>query len=251
MYINAIGHYIPALRIDNNYFKELNGLDDEWIFPRTGIKTRSRMSEGENGHTMGLAAVENALATLPYPIETVDLIIHASYSPLDTVGTLAHVVQQKYQVAGAKAFYISSACSSFVNAVEIVQSFFQTGKATRALVIATEQNSLYSHDNCEKSGHLWGDAAAAMFISKDPVATANEPRIIDTFTRGLGHVGCGPDGVYLQPGIDGLQMPDGRDVFQHACEYMVEALRTILTNNNLSINDLNYIIPHQANQRIV
>jgi len=250
MYINSIGHYIPSTRVDNSHFEKVSGLSDEWIVSRTGIKTRSKAGKDENNHTMGLQAVENALPKLPYSIEDVDLIIHASYTPYDTVATLAHVVQQKYNIANAKSLYISSACSSFVNAVEIVQAFFVTNKASKALIIASEHNTAYSDEMSEKSGHLWGDAAAAVFISKEKI-NENEAEIIDVFTRGLGHVGKGPDGVYLRPAIDGLVMPDGRDVFQNACGFMIEALETVLKNNGLTIEDLNYIIPHQANQRIV
>lgn len=250
MFINSIGHYIPSARVDNAYFEPLLGLTDEWIYSRTGIKTRSKAGEHENNHTMGLQAVDAALANLPYDIEEVDLIVHASYSPLDTVATLAHVVQQKYNIPNAKAIYISSACSSFVNAVEIVQTYMIAEKASKALVIASEHNTSYSHENDEKSGHLWGDGAAAVFISKEQVKES-EPEIVDVLTRGLGHIGKGPDGVYLQPGKDGLVMPDGRDVFQNACGNMIEALSSVLKNNGLGIEDLNYIIPHQANQRIV
>ncbi len=250
MFINAIGHYLPSERVDNAYFEKVNGLSDEWIVSRTGIKTRSKASKEENNHTMGLNAIENALPQLPYPIEEVDLIIHASYSPLDTVATLAHIAQQKYYMENAKAFYISSACSSFVNAVEIVQTYFSANKASKALVIASEHNTIYSHENCEKSGHLWGDGAAAVFISKEKIKD-NEAQIIDVVTRGLGHIGKGPEGVYLQPKEAGLVMPDGRDVFQNACGNMIESLSSVLNNNGLNISDLNYIIPHQANQRIV
>lgn len=250
MYINAIGHYIPTTRIDNAYFEKVNGLSDEWMFTRTGIRTRSKAAEDEDNHSMGLRALEFAVEKLPYPIESVDLIIHASYSPLDTVATLAHVVQKKYNIAQAKAFYISSACSSFVNAVEIAQTFFLAKKANRVLIIASEHNTAYSNDFCEKSGHLWGDAAVAVFISKKK-ESKEDARIIDVTSRGLGHVGKGPDGVFLQPGKDGLAMPDGRDVFQNACGYMIEALDSVLTENGYKKDDLDYIIPHQANQRIV
>ncbi len=250
MFINALGHYIPSLRLDNSYFEKLSGLTNEWFLSHTGIQSRSKAGENEDNHSMGLAAVADALTHLPYAPDTVDLIIHASYSPLDTVATLAHVVQQKYLMSKAKAFYISSACSSFVNAIEIVQTYFMANKASRALIIASEHNSAYSDERCEKSGHLWGDGAAAVFISKDK-NEANEAQIIDVFTQGLGHIGKGPEGVYLRPKTKGLVMPFGRDVFQHACGNMIDALQVVLTNNKLTIEDLNYIIPHQANMRII
>jgi 3-oxoacyl-[acyl-carrier-protein] synthase-3 len=250
MYINSIGHYVPTARVDNAYFEKVNGLSDEWIFTRTGIKTRAKAGEDEDNHTMGLRALDEAITKLSYSIKTVDLIIHASYSPLDTVATLAHVVQQKYNILKAKVFYLSSACSSFINAIEIAYTFFQSKKASRALIIASEHNTAYSHDYCEKSGHLWGDAAVAVFVSKKK-ESKNDARIIDVTTHGLGNIGKGPGGVYLQPGKAGLVMPDGQDVYQKACRYMVEALNEVLNENDFTMDELDYIIPHQANQRIV
>jgi 3-oxoacyl-[acyl-carrier-protein] synthase III len=81
--------------------------------------------------------------------------------------------------------------------------------------------------------------------------TDNDPEIIEIYTRGLGHVGKGPYGVSLRPKEEGITMPDGRDVFMHACKYMIEALESMTSNNNMTVDDLNYIICHQANKRIV
>ncbi len=250
MYINSIGHFIPSLRLDNAYFEKITGRSNEWFLTHTGIMSRSKASKEENNHTMGLNAVENALSTLPYAIQDVDLIIHASYTPLDTVATLAHVVQQKYSIVNAKSLYVSSACSSLVNAIEIAESFFISGKASKALIVASEHNTAYSNESCEKSGHLWGDGAAAIFISKESM-NENESKIIDLTTKGLGHIGKGPEAVYLRPRTEGLVMPFGRDVFQHACGEMIDALSEVLNKNNLNLNDLNYVIPHQANKRII
>jgi 3-oxoacyl-[acyl-carrier-protein] synthase-3 len=250
MFINAISHYIPEERIPNEYFKNVNGLDDEWIYERTGIRTRSKAGKGENTNTMSIEAVKRANKSLPFDIKEVDLIVGASYTPYDTVATIGHVIQREFGIQDARVVYLSSACSSMVNAIELVEGYFATGKASRALVIASEHNSLYSDEKCEKSGHLWGDGATALFISDEPIGI-KPGEILNIFTRGLGHIGKGTDAVYLRPGDGGLQMPDGRDVFMHACNFMRVALENSLENCNLSLEDLDYIIPHQANQRII
>jgi len=250
MFINTISHYIPEHRVPNEYFKNLNGLDDEWIFDRTGIRTRSKAGKNENANTMAVEAVSKALKTLPFDIKEVDLIIGASYTPYDTVATIGHVVQREFGIPEAQVMYVSSACSSLVNAMEIVEGYFAMGKATRALIIASEHNTMYSDETCEKSGHLWGDGATAMFISDEPLG-AKPGEILNIFTRGLGHIGKGPEAVFLRPGEGGLQMPDGRDVFMHACNFMRVALETTLENCSLAIDDLDFIIPHQANHRII
>jgi len=250
MYINALGHYLPAELVPNSYFFEVNGLTDEWIYTRTGIKTRTRAKVGENTNTMGIEAVKAALNDLPYPITDVDLIIGASYSPFDTVATMAHIAQKEFCIPDAQALYISSACSSFINAMEIVEGYFAMGKATKALVIAAEHNTLYSNETDEKSGHLWGDGAAAIFVSKEP-CRPGESQILDIFTRGLGHIGKSTDAVYLQLADAGLVMPNGKDVFNHACKFMIDALQEILDRNKFTVADLSWLIPHQANMRII
>jgi len=250
MFINTISHYIPEGRVPNAYFKKINGLDDEWIYERTGIRVRSKVTAGENTNTMAVEAVKRAIKDLPFDIREVDLIVGASYSPYDTVATIGHVIQREFGIQDARVVYISAACSSMLNAIEIVEGYFATGKASRALVVASEHNTAYSDETCEKSGHLWGDGATALFIS-DELMGRKPGEILNIFTRGLGNVGKGPNAVYLRPKNEGLKMPDGCDVFVYACNFMRVALEHSLESCHLSIEDLDFIIPHQANQRII
>lgn len=250
MYINATGYYVPATRVPNEHVLELNGLTSEWITQRTGIRSRSKVGEGEGHNSMGLNAIKDALKTLPYDIKDVDLIVSAAYSPYDTVATLAHIAQREFNIENAKAVYASSACSSFVNGLEIIEGYFAMGKASKALIVCSEHNTYYANETDKVCGHLWGDAAVAFFVSKEKVSE-NDITLKTIYTKGLGHVGKGPEGVRLRPHEDGITMPDGRDVFMHACKFMIHALENVTEPNGMSINDLDYIICHQANMRIV
>lgn len=250
MYINSTGYYIPSERVPNSHFLELNGLTDEWIQQRTGIKTRSKAGEGEGHNSMGLNAIRDTEKNLPYDIKEVDLIVSASYSPYDTVATLAHIAQREFGMEKAKALYASSACSSFVNGLEIVEGYFAMGKASKALLVCSEHNTYYANETDKVCGHLWGDAAVAFFLSKEKISE-NDFTIKSIVTHGLGHIGKGPEGVRLRPKEGGIAMPDGRDVFLHACKNLINGLETITAENGIGINDLNYIICHQANMRIV
>lgn len=225
-------------------------MDDETIIRKSGIKTRVRAAEGENTNTMAIDAVEAALEKLPYDIKDIDLIIGATYSPYDTVGTLAHVVQQKYEIDNAIVFSISSACSSFLNAVEIVEGYFATGKATRALVVNSEHNWAFVNEDDPVSAHLWGDGASAVFISKERISEKDH-KILEINTEGHAHIGRGPGGVCLKPLDGGIVMPDGRDVFYNAITFMSEKTDNILKSNGYDVNNLDYLIPHQANIRII
>lgn len=250
MYINATGYYVPSERVPNDHFLEVNGLTSEWILQRTGISTRSKAAPDETSETMGLAAIQNALPSLPYDVTDVDLVVAACYSPYDTVATLAHIAQRELNLEKAKAIYASSACSSFANGLEIIEGYFATGKATKALLVCSEHNTYYSNESDPKSGHLWGDAAVAYFISKEKQSD-NDSEILEVYTRGLGHIGKGPMGVMLRPKEDGIVMPDGRDVFINACKYMVEVLDAMTSKHEMKTAELDYIICHQANKRIV
>lgn len=250
MYINAMGTYVPSLRIDNDYFKDVNGLTGEWILQRTGISSRSKCAPGENVNTMAFDAVEDARQHLPYDVKDVDLIVAAHYVAYDTVATVAHEVQRHFNIHGAKAVYASSACSSFINGLEIIEGYFAMGKATKALLVCSEENTYYSNESDPKSGHLWGDAAVAFFLSKDKAADT-DVKVSTVFTEGLGDIGRGPGGVKLRPKEDGITMPYGRDVFIHACRYMIYALNHALGQASLKVEDITKLICHQANKRIV
>jgi len=250
MYINSIGLYVPEGRVTNDYFLNVNGLTNEWIEQRTGIRSRSKAAPDEGHNSMGLAAIEDGLKNLPYDIKDVDLIVSASYSPYDTVATLAHEAQKEYDITGAKAVYCSAACSSFINGLEIVEGYFASGKASKALLICSEHNTYYSNEADPKTGHLWGDAAVAYFVSRERISPEDK-EIIAVYTEGLGNVGKGPLGVRLRPKEDGITMPDGRDVFIHACKYMVYALEKTLDMARLGSDDIHSFICHQANKRIV
>lgn len=250
MYINATGHFIPKKRIPNEYFADVNGLSSEWIYQRTGIRSRSRASENETINYMCEKAVEDALPNLPYDIKDVDLIIFASYTPSDTVATTAHYIQNKYDITNAKAFYISSACSSGMNAIETINAYLTTQIASKALLICADRNSTYSDESDCTSGHLWGDAAVALFFSKKPEGK-KIVEILDIATQGLGHIGKSMEAVSLDPKNGGIQMPHGKDVFMQACTYLTQNTKDMVELNGYSLSELSYFIGHQANMRIL
>jgi 3-oxoacyl-[acyl-carrier-protein] synthase-3 len=250
MYISTASHYIPVTTVFNEYYTRLVGLSDEWIFKRSGIRSRAKANTDENTNTMAIEAVQAAIDRLSYPITDVDLIVGATYTPYDTVGTLAHAVQRFFDIAKARVISISSACSSFLNAVEIVEGYFATNKSKRALVVSSEHNTAYSDDMDAQSGHLWGDGAGAIFISKEKTSD-DDIKILDLNTTGLGHIGKGTEGVCLRPNEGGLKMPFGKDVFVNASKYMISEVKNILKKNHLTLDKINHLIPHQANSRII
>lgn len=249
MYINNVSSYLPSAIISNQYFEKLNNLSNEWIIERTGIQERRKAHTDENTNTMGIEAVQAGLDKLPYAPEEIDLIVGGTYTPHDTIFTLAHAVQRHLNLSGIPVVSVSSACSSLLNAIEIVQGYFAIGKATKALVVVSEHNTAYNNEWDTIAGHLWGDGASALFISKERIRDT-DLKIQDISTTGAGEVSKANEGVVLKPVTKGFNMPFGRDVFINACQYMTKATEDILQKNNYQVKDISYFVPHQANLRI-
>lgn len=249
MFVMGSAEYVPTKVVDNDYFARLTGRSAEWFVQRTGIQERRRAGTEENINTMGIAAVESLLAQEPDLLAGIDLIIGATYTPKDTIGTLAHVIQRRFMLRDAKALCLSTACSSFMDAVDVAGAYLASRRAQRVLVVAAEHNSAFCRDEDETSGHLWGDGAAAFVFSGDAAQAHFE--VVDVRTKGLADQGRGPEAISLEPREFGLVMRHGREVFAQACEAMSTATRDILTANKLGIDDVSLFVPHQANKRII
>ncbi|MBP6385073.1 MAG: ketoacyl-ACP synthase III [Pseudarcicella sp.] len=249
MFINNLSSYLPEKVIKNEYFEKLNGLTNDWIIERTGISERRKAGEDENTNTMAIAAVVKGLETLKYDKSEIDLIVGATYTPHDNIVTIAHAVQHCIGKNEIPTVSVSSACSSLLNAIEIVEGYFATNKASKALVVVSEHNTGYNDETNIKAGHLWGDGACALFISKERISS-DDMFIKDIITGGAAPMGKATIAVTLKPLENNLHMPFGKDVFIHACMYMPKVTSMILAKNNLQVNDIDYVIPHQANLRI-
>jgi 3-oxoacyl-[acyl-carrier-protein] synthase-3 len=250
VYLHHVAAYLPAAVVTNEHFTRLNGLASDWIIERTGIRERRKAAPGENANTMAIAATQALLAELPdFDPASIDLIVAGTYTPHDTIYTAAHAVQRLLNTNEIPVVSISSACSSLLNAVEIVEGYFALGKASRALVVVSEHNTAYNNEEDTMAGHLWGDGAAALLFSKEPLAVG-DLRVVQVLTGGAAPMGKADEAVTLKPVDKGIVMPFGRDVFQQACTYMARITQQLLDKNHLTVSELNYLIPHQANLRI-
>ncbi len=247
MYIHAASHYLPEKIVNNEHFTRLNGLSNEWIVERTGIQERRKAAPDENTHTMAFAAI--AQLQTQTDLSGVDLIVGGTYTPYDTIVTLAHAVQHYINVPDIPVVTISSACSSLLNAIEVVEGYFALNKANRALVIVSEHNTAYYNEDDTVSGHLWGDGAAALLITKER-QSVTDFSIRGVLTGGAATSGKATTAVVLKPLEKGVIMPHGRDVFINACTYMPKASLQSLERSGLTLADVDYVLPHQANLRI-
>ena len=250
IYINAVGKHVPATCLSNDFFKTKSGLMPDEIVAKCGVIERRITQPHENTNTMAVEAVKDVIEKIDFDISEIDLIIGATYTPYDTVGSLAHSIQQKFRIHNAKCLNVDSACSSFLNALEVAEIFITTKKANKALIIASENNSVYNDYEDPKSSFLWGDGAAAVIVSSKSSDNTNL-HLIDIDTKGLACVGKSIDAVTLRPARGGLRMPLGKDVFHYACLTMISETEQIMSKNQISLSELTYLIPHQANKRII
>ncbi|WP_026999085.1 3-oxoacyl-ACP synthase III family protein [Eisenibacter elegans] len=249
MYLVRVSGYIPDAVVPNAHFSQLNGMTEEWILERTGIEERRKAQAHENTNSMAVEAVRKGLVDLPFDPAEIGLIVGGTYTPYDTIHTLAHAAQHFLNISDIPVLSVSSACSSFANTLEVVQGYFAMGKAEKALVVLSDNNTRYSDERDKIGGHLWGDGATALFVSKTRV-TPNDLEIIDILTGGAGNVGKAPEGVFLRPAHEGFVMQYGKDVFLNACQYMAKVTQDILARNGYTTKQLSYFVPHQANLRI-
>jgi len=247
MYIHAVSHYLPTEVVGNEHFTRLNGLSSDWIIERTGIQERRKAAPGENTNTMTVDVIRRLMPKAD--LSTVDLIVGATYTPYDTIVSLAHEAQHLLQIPDIPVVSVSTACSSLLNAIEVVEGYFALNKATRALVIVSEHNTAYNNEQDTVSGHLWGDGAAALLITKER-QSENDFAIKALLTGGAAHTPKATTGVMMKPLDGGVTMPFGRDVFINACQYMPKAIQQILDKTGLTLTDVDYVLPHQANLRI-
>ena len=159
------------------------------------------------------------------------------------------MIQRHFKARAARCLTVSAACSSFINAMEIVEGYFAMNKATKAIVVASEHNTEYSNETCPQSGHLWGDGSVAIAIStipegeKQPAYLIYSPADSDTSAKQI------PPFTYAHSRGNG--MPEGRDVFINACHYMIEGLNAVNNSQGIKLTDLKFIASHQANKRIM
>jgi 3-oxoacyl-[acyl-carrier-protein] synthase III len=249
MYLTAIAHYYPSHVLPNHHFAALYDVTSDWLETRTGIRERRKAGPDENTQTMAIQALGQLKQSAASDLSQVDLVVAATYSPHDTVATLGHALQHHLPVGEIPVVTISSACSSFLNALEIVQGYFAMGKAQHALVAVSEHNTRYANEKDHKSGHLWGDGAAVVLVTRQRPA---QPalHLIDLVTAGAAHVGKNLEGVKLVPAAEGISMPNGRDVFIYATQYMGRISQQLLHKHHKEVKELRFFIPHQANLRI-
>lgn len=246
------GSALPKRAVSNAEMAQMVDTSDEWIVERTGIRNRHIAGEGETTSTLATAAARSALEAAGVAGESIDLIILATCTPDQTFPASATIVQNEIGANGCIAFDVAAVCSGFLYAVGVADSMLRAGMASRALVIGAETMSRILDWEDRTTCVLFGDGAGAVVLEARDVAV-DGPGLLATklHADGAHNQMLYVDGGPSTTGTAGHIRMKGREVFRHAVVNLAEVLGEALAEVGLSATDIDWVVPHQANQRIL
>jgi len=246
------GSALPARAVSNDELARLVDTSDEWIRERTGISNRYLAGEGETTGTLATEAARAALADAGIAASEIDLIVLATATPDCTFPATATQVQAALGCTGGAAFDVAAVCTGFLYALATADSMLRTGLATCALVIGAETFSRILDWEDRTTCVLFGDGAGAFVLRAEDVPE-DGPGVLatrlhaDGSHRDLLYVDGGPSST----GTVGKLRMRGREVFRHAVTNLAEVLEEVLKASGFSAADIDWVVPHQANLRIL
>jgi 3-oxoacyl-[acyl-carrier-protein] synthase III len=242
--IIGTGSYLPKKILTNADLEHLVDTTDEWIFSRTGIKQR-HIVENELTSDLALEAAKKAIDSSKINLADIDLIIVATTTPDKVFPSVATVVQRKLGIRNCPAFDIQAVCSGFVYALTIANNFIKAGSSKCALVIGAETFSKITDYTDRSNCILWGDGAGAVIVQE-----SNEPGILSTHIHADGNY---ENMLHVPKREDGKSFVEmeGNSVFKMAVNTLDQIVDETLAANNLSKQDIDWLVPHQANIRIL
>jgi 3-oxoacyl-[acyl-carrier-protein] synthase-3 len=226
---------------------------DEWIRQRTGIRERRVAEDNELTSDLGGNAAEEALAMARLSGADLDLIICATATPDETFPATATRIQERLGMRQGAAFDVQAVCAGFIYALAVADNFLRLGQARNALVIGAETFSRILDWEDRTTCVLFGDGAGAVVLQAAEGNGAIESGVLSThlYSDGRHHDALYVDGGPSSTGTVGHVRMEGREVFRHAVVRMAEAIDAALAANGMKSNDIDWLVPHQANRRII
>ncbi|WP_221089440.1 beta-ketoacyl-ACP synthase III [Deinococcus aquaedulcis] len=251
--IMALGTYVPERVVPNSEFEARMDTTADWIESRTGIRERRYAGSDEYTSDLGVRAVRDLLSRDPDALNGVDAVICATVSPDALMPSTAALIAMQVGLVGAAAFDLSTACSGFVYGLSVAQGLILTGSARRVLVVGAEALSkVIDHDD-RNTAILFGDGAGAAVVGPVPQGYGFQDFV-------LGADGHGGSSLYLRcvaprlpggvPMTEGVGM-NGREVFKFAVRVLGDSGTQVLAKSGLTGADVDWVVPHQANVRII
>ena len=246
--IAGTGSYLPEKILTNADLERMVDTTDEWIVTRTGIRERHIVAEGQCTSDLALEAAKNAIVAAAIDLQEIDLIIVATTTPDQVFPSTACLLQKKLGLARCPAFDIQAVCSGFIYAISTADNFIKSGAARCVLVVGAETMSRVTDWSDRSNCILWGDGAGAVILKAN-----DEMGIISTHLHADGNYAGMlniASGVSRQEGKKTIHM-EGNAVFKVAVNTLDAIVDETLEANGMLKSDIDWLVPHQANIRIL
>ncbi|KUJ80830.1 3-oxoacyl-ACP synthase [Ruegeria marisrubri] len=249
----GVGHYLPERVVPNSEFEATLDTSDEWIRTRSGIERRHFAAEGETTSDLATYAAEAALKDAGLTADDIDAIILATSTADLTFPSAATMVQARLGMTGGFAFDVQAVCAGFVYALANANALILSGQARRVLVIGAETFSRIMDWSDRSTCVLFGDGAGAVILeAREGKGTPQDRGILSTDLNSDGRY---KDLLYVDGGVStqntGYLRMQGNQVFRHAVDKLAKTAETALEKAGLTSADIDWIVPHQANIRII
>lgn len=255
--IKATGSCIPQKVVTNDELANIVETDDEWIKSRTGICQR-HVSIGEDTSDLATGTAKMILEKGNINPEDIELIVVATISPDYNVPSVSCIVQKNIGAVNAMAFDISAACSGFVFGMSIADKFIKTGAFKNALVIGSEVLSKHVNWADRSTCVLFGDGSGGAFIERSEKPGVIAEDVMSDGAKGfsLTDARCTPSNAFNDvkkvESVEDIKIRmDGKEIFDFATRRIPKSIKKLMDENNITVDDIKYIVPHQANERIV
>ncbi len=252
--ISGCGAYLPDRVVTNDDLAKIVDTSDEWISSRTGIRERHFAAEGELTSDLAVEASKAALDNARMSPSDLDLIIIATATPDRTFPATATTVQAKLGMTRGAAFDVQAVCCGFIYALSVAENFIKAGQSRSILVVGAETFSRILDWEDRTTCVLFGDGAGALVLTAGAGEGSTDDRgILSTYLRSDGRYNdlLYVDGGPSSTGTSGHLRMQGREVFRHAVVNIAEAITSALDQVGMTVGDVDWFIPHQANSRIL
>ena len=256
--ITAVGSYVPDFVLSNQVLETLVDTNDEWITSRTGIKERRLLKEeGQGTSFMAIKAAQNLLEKANLDPKDIDLVIMATATPDMPVASTGVYVATQIGATNAFAFDLQAACSSFLYGMSTASAYIASGKYKKVLLIGADKMSSIIDYTDRATCIIFGDGAGAVLFEPNTEGLGLQDEILKSDGIGREFLKIEAGGSILPPSEETVKnkqhfvFQDGKTVFKYAVSGMADVSEKIMQRNNLSHDDINWLVAHQANKRII
>lgn len=256
--ISGLASYVPEEILDNETLSKMVDTSDEWITTRVGIKERHILKEeGAGSSYMGIRAVNKLLEETGTRPEEVDLLICATSNPDYRFPSTASVIIGECGLTGAYGYDLQAACAGFIVALQDGSAYIRSGLRKKVVIVAAEKMSSMTNYNDRTTCPLFGDGAGAVLLEPTEEVTGVIDGVFHVDHEGLEHLWMPAGGSVLPASHDTVEkelhyvIQDGRNVYKNAVTDMLESSLDVMKRNALTVDDIDWFIPHQANLRII